>query len=231
MSKKAWNSYLFEFISIFVAIVAAFALTKWNDDRKDNLAEEKILIEILSGLEKDKEDIKANVGGHQQGISACDFWIKVFNDRSPSLDSVETYYYLLTRDFISIQNNSGYETLKSRGFELIKNDTLRSRIIALYEFDYQILSKLEEEYEEIQFHKSYFKELNNVIAPYLQFDTEGHIIGIDLPLNLPNQTKRRLMTYLWKIKKNRTFILSRYTSAGESIESLSSMIHQELDRK
>ena len=54
-------------------------------------------------------------------------------------DSLMTYYRDLTRDFISIQNTAGYETLKSRGLELIKNDSLRLQIITLYEYNYKIL--------------------------------------------------------------------------------------------
>ena len=52
-------------------------------------------------------------------------------------------------DYISIQNISGYETLKSNGLELIRDDSLRFEIITLYEYDYSILKKFEEEYENI----------------------------------------------------------------------------------
>ena len=183
-------------LSPFVAILDAFALTKWNDDRKENLAESKILLEIVNGLEKDKIDINENMGGHIKGISACQFWKEIFNGESPSIDSLQDNYYLLTRDFISIQNRSGYETLKSRGFELIDNDQLRAKIISLYEYDYQILKKLEEEYNELQFQKNYFKELNMEIAPYLQFNENGNIIGLELPIKLSASKKNLMLSYL-----------------------------------
>jgi heme O synthase-like polyprenyltransferase len=47
------RKYAFEFLSIFIAVIAAFALNNWNDNRKDRIAESKILTEISNGLELD----------------------------------------------------------------------------------------------------------------------------------------------------------------------------------
>jgi len=41
-----------EFLSVFSAVILAFMLNSWNDGRKMELAEEKILKEVLYGLEK-----------------------------------------------------------------------------------------------------------------------------------------------------------------------------------
>ena len=51
------RKYAFEFVSIFIAVISAFALNNWNDHRKDREAEEKILIEIDKGLDKDLYDL------------------------------------------------------------------------------------------------------------------------------------------------------------------------------
>ena len=151
MKKKKWKKYTFEFLSIFVALISAFALSNWNDNRKDSLSENKILTEISNGLEKDLDDIKLNIGGHKTGISACNYFRDVFAGKNIEADSLMFHYFNLTRDFVSIQNTAGYETLKSKGLELIKNDSLRLKIISLYEYDYNTLRKLEEEYTEMQF--------------------------------------------------------------------------------
>jgi hypothetical protein len=46
-----WKQYGFEFLSIFIAVIAAFALNSWGDERRDRLAEQKILLEIHRGSE------------------------------------------------------------------------------------------------------------------------------------------------------------------------------------
>ena len=122
-----------------------FALNNWNDNRRDRIAENKILTEISIGLEKDLEDIKLNAEGHKFGIKACNYFRKMASQQDVNSDSSLYHYFNLTRDFISIQNIAGYETLKSRGLELIQNDSLRQCIISLYEYDYITLRKFEED--------------------------------------------------------------------------------------
>jgi len=229
LKKTKLKKYTFEFLSIFVALISAFALNNWNDNRKDNLAESKILLEIINGLEKDRIDIQVNIIGHETGIKSCEFWRGIFNKRSPNLDSLQQYYFILTRDFISIQNVSGYETLKSRGFELIKNDALRTAIISIYEYDYQGLRKLEEEYNEHQFQKNYFNEINKIIAPYFDFDSKGEISGIELPISITESERKILLSYLWKIQVNRKSILESYNQTKENISELTKKIESELE--
>lgn len=230
MKKLNWNKYILEFLSIFIAVISAFALNNWNDNRRDNKAESKIFSEILNGLEKDLQDVKVNVLGHEQGLKACSFWLRIFTNKESNLDTLQQYYFVLTRDFVSIQNTSGYETLKSKGLELIKNDSLRTKIISLYEYDYKTLMKLEEEYNELQFQQNYFQEINSFIAPQFKFDLNGNISGIDLPINLNKSERNILLSYLWKIRINRKFILQSYGDVEDKINKLSIEIEKELKR-
>lgn len=230
MKKRNWKKYTFEFLSIFIAVISAFALNNWNDNNRDSKAESKILSEILYGLEKDIKDVKLNVEGHEQGIKACVFWRNVFTDRASNLDTLQQYYFLLTRDFVSIQNTSGYETLKSKGLELIKNDSLRTKIISLYEYDYKTLLKLEEGYNELQFQENYFHEINKLIAPKFQYDLKGDISGLELPLGINKSERNILLSYLWKIQINRKFILQSYADVEGKIYKLSKEIEKELKR-
>lgn len=223
------KKYVFEFLSIFVAVISAFALNNWNDNRRDKMAESKILLEIQNGLEKDQKDIEINIFGHQQGLDAASFWRNLITHESSENDSLSYHYLNLTRDFISVQNTSGYETLKSRGFELIENDSLRSRIISLYEFDYQTLRKLEEDYSEIQFQENYFKDFNEVIAPYFIFDKKGNILGMQTPIHVSQSEKKILLSYLWKIDLNRRFIMRLYQQVQLNIKALKEEIEGELN--
>ncbi len=225
-----WTKYGFEFLSIFIAVISAFALNNWNENRRDAHSENKILIEISNGLEKDLSDIKLNKGGHESGIIACKFFREAFAGKTVKVDSLLIHYFNLTRDFVSIQNIAGYETLKSKGLELIKNDSLRLKIISLYEYDYNTLRKLEEEYSEMQFQESYFKEINEVLAPHFKTDENGMIIGIDLPLKLPEIKRNKLLLYLWKIQSNRIFILQFYTEIEKKINNVRENIDHEISR-
>ena len=225
-----WKRYSLEFFSIFIAVISAFALNHWNENRKDGVAELKILIEISNGLEKDLNDVQGNITGHEKGIMACRYWRRIVLNQAEKLDSLQWYYITLTRDFVMIQNTSGYETLKSRGLELIKNDSLRTLIVSLYEHDYMILKKLEEDYHELQFHKNYFQRMNDWMAPSFQFDENGYLINLDLPIPLSESRRKVLLSYLMKIQFNRTFMLQFYRQVEERIRELRKGIEQELRR-
>lgn len=226
MKTSNWKKYGIEFLSIFVAVVSAFALNNWNENRRDSNAEDKILIEIYNGLKKDIDDIRINKGGHDAGISACKFWKNVVENKPVNLDSLPYHYLNLTRDYISIQNISGYEALKSKGLELIEDDSLRTVIISLYEYDYNVLRKFEEEYNEMQFQENYFKEINNHLAPNFVFGEKGYPIGIDLPLNLSISEKKILLSYLLKIQVNRRFILGFYSEMDSKINQILTRIEK-----
>lgn len=223
-----WKRIGFEFISIFVAVIAAFALTNWNEDRRDQEAADKILEEISNGLEKDIEDVTINMGGHKFGIKACDYWRNLINGEEVNLDSVAPYYFGLTRDYISIQNISGYETLKSRGLELIDDDSLRFEIITLYEYDYSIIKKFEEDYHEMQYYENYFELINEKVAPNFEFDKAGELVSISLPLKLDEKEKILLTSYIWKIKRNRNFLLRYYAQTEQKLIGLKEKIEENL---
>lgn len=225
-----WRQNGFEFLSIFIAVVSAFALNNWNENRRDALSENKILTEIYNGLEKDIEDIKLNVGGHKLGIDASNYFRKALMGEAVEDSSIRQHYHYLTRDFVSIQNVAGYETLKSKGLELVGNDSLRLKIIGLYEYDYNILRKLEEEYNEMQFQENYFKEINEILAPHFNFDSTGTISGIELPLNIEETQRNKFLLYLWKIQSNREFILKYYLQMENRVNDVRNQIHQEINR-
>ncbi len=226
---RNWKKNGFEFLSIFIAVVSAFALNNWNENRRDAHSENKILTEISNGLEKDLHDIKLNMSGHHIGISACNYFNKAIMDQPIEMDSLAFYYSKLTRDFISIQNVAGYETLKSKGLELIQNDSLRLKIIALYEYEYNTLRKLEEEYSEMQFHTNYFNKINEVLAPEFTIDSTGTITGIDQPLQIQDSKKQELLIYLANIRSNRKFILQYYTQIVKTIEEVREDIDIEIE--
>ena len=64
MKKHKWKKYTFEFLSIFIAVISAFWLNNWNDNRASRLSEEKILTEIKNGIELDIKDFSGNKEGY-----------------------------------------------------------------------------------------------------------------------------------------------------------------------
>jgi len=225
---KILGKFGFEFLSIFVAVIAAFALNNWNENRKSNLAENKILSEIYNGLNNDLKDIEINIFGHQQGIEAITYFRNVIANKPTSKKEFFAHYFNLTRNFISVQNISGYETLKSRGLEIIQNDSLRNNIISIYEYDYNSLKNLEEDYSELQFHENYYAEINSLLSQNFEFNENNQLIGITTPLKLSDVDKKSILSYLWKMEINRNFALNYNKEVKLKIDDLRTAIKREL---
>ncbi|MFT5753022.1 MAG: putative RNA-binding protein associated with RNAse of E/G family [Flavobacterium sp.] len=206
-----------EIVLVVIGILIALSINNWNNTKISSKVEQNILEEIANGLNEDLPDVKHNIEGHKKGIKACIYWRKIINNEQVETDSVALNYWNLTRNFVASQNISSYESLKSRGLELITNDSLRLQIISLYETDYNILKTLEEDYDEFQFHKNYFKDINHFVSPHLVFNKEGDIQTIQIPLHLSEEEKKEFLSYLWKIEKNRNVALNYYSDLEKKI--------------
>ncbi len=104
---------------------------------------------------------------------------------------------------------------------------MREKIIHLYEFDYEVMKKFEEDFQENQFFDNYYIEINKKIAPNLKFDTSGYIIGLNLPIKLNNEEKNILLSYLWKIQISR----NERSVAGKSLTQKINKLHKNITDK
>jgi hypothetical protein len=224
------KKFAFEFFTIFIGIFAAFALDNWNENRKDKNTEIKILTEINNGLNQDVKDLKVNELGHKMGLRAVEYFYEIILNKHPETDSLKQHYFSLFRGFISIQNLSGFETLKSKGLEIIENDSLRTEILSLYENDYNILRKLEENYSEGQFFDHYSQSFDNSMGQNFIFENNGKLTGIKYPILLTEKEKKVLLIDLWKVRINRNFMLENYSEVKNKIIKLQQHLEKELIR-
>ncbi len=228
MKKRSIKAYSFEFLLIFVAVISAFALNTWNDNRKSKLAEQKILGEIYEGLYKDSLDLEVNRKGHLTSIEATRYFNDIIDQKEVNKDSLLLYYLFLTRDVISVQNTSGYEALKSKGLEIIENDSLRTALLSLYEFDFQKMKKFAEQYPENQYYTNYFHGINKAFSNYFIYDSVRNLKSIKTPISFEKKEKQLLRSYLWEIKVNRKLRVKACSRLNVKIGNLRQQIEAEL---
>ena len=227
MKKNKWKKYIIEFLSVFVAVVSAFALTNWNDNRKSSHSEQKILTEIRNGISIDKQDFEGNIIGHKLSLRANYVFKELLKGKKIPQDSIGLFYTVLFRDYAPVINHSGYESLKETGLKTITNDSLRFQIISLYDYHYGIIDVLSN-VNEMQSFENYFAPVNLLLHPYMEFDNSGNLTQITNPKELSETQRKEILSYLWRIRNNRRFILGRYKSIIQTMEKVKSNIENEI---
>ncbi len=222
--RRAAGRYLFEFASVFLAVFLAFALNNYAAEQRDRRAEERILADAKQGLTKDLVDLEGNMLGHRRGLAALEYFKKYALGQGVPLDSFGFQHFALLRDFINAQNTAGYENLKSRGLELVRDDSLRNRIVSLYEYDYTLIRKLEEEYGEQQFFTNYEERLNRILLDHLSVDDDGDIAMLADSKPLTPEEQKELLLILQSIWQNRRFTLGYYEQLEAQVKEVMAML-------
>jgi hypothetical protein len=220
--------YLAELLVVVIGVYIGFKANNYAEEQKQKEYVLATIKEMYKGLEEDAKDAEGNRNGHLKGQKAVNYFLKLANNNPVNKDSFEFYLMVvLTRNFVSIQNTSPFETIKSKGFNLITNDSLRQKMIKLYDFQYEFLEKLEEDYQETQFYSNESNHINEILAPSIVFNNEGKFMNLRNPLVLNEKDKNRLILILKRINFNRKFIASLYDGVITDIRNLRKQIEKE----
>ena len=139
-----------EIILVVIGILIALSINNWNENRKESNLE----LEILSGLYNDIANNKIKIDnmisrdsiivtGNQHILSLLK------DDNSTFNDSLQFSFGNINRYDVFFPQQMAYETLKSKGLYTIKNDSLRTQIIELYDETYFINSHIRDLKSEI----------------------------------------------------------------------------------
>ena len=125
-----------EIILVVLGILIALQINNWNEEMKNKQLETKILLEIKKGLNKDLSDITYNIEWHESVLRSQDIVVKWLSSNEPHVDSLNVHFSILSAFSVFLSREGPYENLKQVGYSLISNDSLRSQIMNVYEYDY-----------------------------------------------------------------------------------------------
>jgi hypothetical protein len=220
--------YIAELIVVVFGVYLGFMANNYSEDLKQREYVNTTIKEMYQGLAEDAKDAELNKSGHLGGQKAVNYFINLSNNKAVSMDSFELYFLaVLTRNFVSIQNTAPFETIKSKGFNLITNDSLRKNMIKLYDFQYELLEKIEEKYQETQFYANEANRINEILAPSILYDDEGKFVKVKMPLQISEKDRNRLILILKRVNFNRRFIISLYDTVIQDIQNLRKQLEVE----
>ena len=160
LAENKFSKYLIyaigEIILVVIGILIALQINNWNNDNIERELELNMLSEILTNLEKDVFNFNSKITINEKAIKHNSAVLEHLILKTPLTDTLRFSYARLTGRGTFEPITVAYENLKSKGINIIGNDSLRISISELYDFKYfYVTEDLRMDYEPIKdFHMS-----------------------------------------------------------------------------
>jgi hypothetical protein len=138
-TSKYFKYAIGEIILVVIGILIALQINNWNQERQLNKRELILLNELKSNLEVNVTNLNKDIKIQKESIFFIEYIMNLKENQTPFNDSIPKYLQRANFAPDVILASSAFETLKSTGLELIKDDYLRQEIINLFEIEYPFL--------------------------------------------------------------------------------------------
>lgn len=125
-----------EVVLVVIGILIALLINSWYTDIQQRKIEKKYLTEIRNNLLSDLVDIDFNLNFNKARLKSNKVVLQFLNREIPYSDSLTFHLANIMYTTRTLANTSAYENVKSRGLEIISNDSLRQTITKLYSFHF-----------------------------------------------------------------------------------------------
>ncbi|MBT8265790.1 MAG: hypothetical protein KJP20_04535, partial [Bacteroidia bacterium] len=148
-----------EIALVMIGILLALQVNNWNENRKAENKELKLLRELKDDLIETKKDLMTDIERIPKLLDVTNALYKSINEGQIS----DTDPFKLPRGYLLVYpilypKLSAYEAIQSEGISIISNDKLRKEITDFYQLHLKRVAWAEDKLEELN---------NEVLKPYL----------------------------------------------------------------
>jgi len=228
LSENKFSKYLIyaigEIILVVIGILIALSINNWNEKRKYNNLEIVTLIEIQKGLNQALNENERAEQANLGTIKSYEILLEHFEKKLPYSELVSVHFRRLMAWQEPDFNYTGFELLKSRGPDLISNDSIKIKLLEIYEEKIQYLVN--------DHNKTEWNYNNTVMTPFYTNNFEinqqnGIAIPNDYVALMNNQQFKNKLTYLMHIRK---YGVDRSKELSLLIKNLLNEISTEVER-
>lgn len=136
-----------EIALVVIGILIALQVNNWNVNQQKRSQERQLLEEFQIALQEDIEDLNRINSIADRLIRSLEHVIESLQRSHPLDDSLRQDFTMIAMATVVFSPRNGpYETLKSFGFDLVTNDSLRKSISAIYDYDYPRYEKVSSDF-------------------------------------------------------------------------------------
>jgi hypothetical protein len=132
-----------EIVLVVIGIVIALQINNGNEVVKLKHKELILLIEMQQNLKEDLAILNGIIGVNKERIRSNEAVKTALETKLPFNDSLKYHFGNTFGNFQLTENTSAWENIKSIGFDLISNDSLRNSLSYLYSTKYTYLENVE----------------------------------------------------------------------------------------
>jgi len=132
-----------EILLVVIGILIALQINNWNASLAKQKEEIKILKELNNELEKRQLSFKRNLAVQKRSYQSILLITDHIEQNRPYHDSLDQHFGMAFEVINTWVEEAAFENLKTKGIDLISNDSLRRKIISIYDSDYDIIQNLE----------------------------------------------------------------------------------------
>lgn len=136
-----------EIILVVLGILIALSINNWNDQRKTDQLELQLLFELKSSITESKNELTYSYEENQLTVQRFEFILSHLKTDLPESTAIDSCFYQIPFWVSPFVNYTAYESMKTKGLDLIKNDTIKNRIIDLYDTNF---ARLINEYDKVE---------------------------------------------------------------------------------
>ena len=122
-----------EIVLVVLGILIALQINRWDEKRIDREIEYKLLLEVKANLESATSVLDISSSFDERCIRSSLIIINSLSEDAPYNDSLKMHFAILPNLVFGGLTSSGFQTLKMKGLDLIKNDSIRINLSNLYE--------------------------------------------------------------------------------------------------
>ena len=208
-----------EILFIFIGITLAVWFNNWNDERKNRATERKALIELQKSIEHDLEDIRLNISSFRKRIDTYRQLIKFIEQEQSMTDTLKKRLPFMMGTTTFINNTAAYESLKSQGINLIRDQQLKLAILNYYDVSQDWIISNERDH-----HKHYVEYLKPMIIHH--FSLKNRLTPYDAKTIVGNTQMAQVLRWA---RLTDSFILELYVAIETEAQELLQLIAAEIE--